>query len=242
MEIQNTKMQYVKSDMFNSSIHTLIFDLDNTLIDRNGATSLAIQLLLKTAGYHEPDRKTALEDIMQYDNWGYTDRVEFCTWFLHKYGKGEIRKLTPQAFLKVLQVMTVQRIQPDPQVQAALQSLATQFQFVLATNGGSNIQRAKLRQAALESFFQPEAIFISGEMECEKPDPLFFQKIIQQLQLDPGSTMSIGDNLINDIQAAAACGLFTCWVSHGREGVKGIQPNMVIKNVTETVKWTKQLI
>ena len=228
--------------MLNSSIHTLIFDLDNTLIDRNAATSLAIQLLLKTAGYHEPYWKTALDDIMQYDNWGYTDRVEFCSWFLHKYGKGEIQRLTPQAFLKVLQEMTVQKIQPDPQVQIALQSLATQFQLVLATNGSSHIQRAKLRQAELESFFQPEAIFVSGEMSCEKPNPLFFQKIIQQLQLDPGSTMSIGDNLINDIQAAAVCGLRTCWVSYGRAGVESIQPIKAITNITETGKWTKQLI
>jgi putative hydrolase of the HAD superfamily len=228
--------------MLNGSIHTLIFDLDNTLIDRNAAMRLAMQLFLKTAGYRDPERQTAIEDIMQNDNWGYTERTEFCTWFLHKYAKGEIRRLTPQAFLKVLQVMTVQRIQPNIEVNTVLHSLNNKYQFVLATNGGSNIQRAKLRQAELESFFQPEAIFISGEMGCEKPDPVFFQMIMQKLQLDPGSTMVIGDSLIHDIQGAAACGLFTCWVSHGREGIEGIQPNMVIKNITETVKWTKQLI
>jgi putative hydrolase of the HAD superfamily len=228
--------------MLNKSIHTLIFDLDNTLIDRNAALRAGLQILLKMWGYREPERQTVLDDIMQYDNWGYTNRDEFCSWLLHTYGKGESRRLTPQAFLKVLQVMTVQRIQPDSQVQAALHSLNNQYQLVLATNGGSKIQRAKLRQAELESFFQPEAIFISGEMDCEKPDPLFFQKIIRKLQLDPGSTMVIGDNLIYDIQGAAACGLFTCWMSHGREGLEGIQPNMVITNITEAAEWTRQLI
>ncbi len=227
--------------MLNGSIHTLIFDLDNTLIDRNGALRLGLQGLLKSV-YAEPERQTAIEDIMQYDNWGYTGRTEFCSWFLHTYGKGEFGKLTPKAFLKVLQVMIVQRIQPNIEVNTVLHSLNNHYQLVLATNGGSNIQRAKLRQAALESFFQSQAIFISGEMDCEKPDPLFFQKIMQKLQLDPGSTLVIGDSLIHDIQGAAACGLFTCWVSHGREGLEDIQPNMVITNITETVKWTKQLI
>jgi putative hydrolase of the HAD superfamily len=228
--------------MLNKSIHTLIFDLDNTLIDRNAALRAGLQILLKMWGYREPERQTVLDDMMQYDRWGYTNRDEFCSWLLEAYGKRESRRLTPQAFLKVLQVMIVQRIQPDSQVQAALHSLNNQYQLVLATNGGSKIQRAKLRQAELESFFQPEAIFISGEMDCEKPDPLFFQKIMQKLQLDPGCTMVIGDNLMHDIQGAAACGLFTCWMSHGREGVEDIQPNMVIKNITETNEWTRQLI
>jgi putative hydrolase of the HAD superfamily len=228
--------------MLNGIINTLIFDLDNTLIDRNAALRLGMQVLLKTSGYAEPERQTVLDDIMQYDNWGYTNRDEFCSWFLHKYGKGEFGKLTPEAFLKVIQVMIVQRIKPNIEVNTILHSLNNHYQLVLATNGGSNIQRAKLRQAELESFFQPEAIFISGEMDCEKPDPVFFQKIIQMLQLHPGSTMVIGDNLIHDIQAASACGLRTCWVSHGRKNETAIRPHQVITNIMETSKWTKQLI
>lgn len=227
--------------MLNGTINTLIFDLDNTLIDRNGALQLGLQGLLKSV-YAEPERQTVIEDIMQYDNWGYTSRDEFCSWFLHTYGSEMFNNFKPERLLKVFQLMILQNMGPTPAVQAALQALTNQFQLVLATNGSSHIQRQKLRFAKLESFFQSQAIFISGEMGCEKPDPLFFQKIMQKLQLDPGSTLLIGDSLIHDIQAAAACGLFTCWVSHGREGVEGIQPNMVIKNITETVKWTKQLM
>ena len=232
--------------MLNGSINTLIFDLDNTLIDRNAALRLGLQGLLKRV-YAEPVRQTVLDDIMQYDNWGYTNRDEFCSWFLHTYGrevlgKEEFRYFTRERLLKIFQLMILQNMEPAPAVQAALHSLATQFQFVLATNGSSNIQRQKLRQAELETFFQPEAIFISGEMGCEKPDSLFFQKIMQKLQLDPGNTMVIGDSLYHDIQGAAACGLFTCWVSHGREGSASIQANKIITNITETGKWTKQLI
>jgi len=228
--------------MLTTAINTLIFDLDNTLIDRNAAMRLAVQVLLKMWGYHEPERQAALEDIMQYDNWGYTGREEFCSWLLHKYGKGEARKkMTPPSLLTVLQVMIAQKIKPDSSVQTVLRSLSAQFQLVLATNGGSKIQRAKLEQAQLQSFFQPEAIFISGEMDCEKPDPKFFQKIIGNLQLNPGSTLVIGDHLIHDIQAAAACGLRTCWVSHGRTGAEDMLPNQFITNITEISKWSKQL-
>ena len=123
-----------------------------------------------------------------------------------------------------------------------LQTLRGQYQLVLATNGGSRTQRAKIQQAQLEHFFKPENIFVSGEMEFEKPDPRYFKKIISDLQLDVTKAIVIGDNLHNDIEAANACGLYTCWVSHGREGGAGIQPTMTIKNITEISAWSKQLI
>jgi putative hydrolase of the HAD superfamily len=229
--------------MLTTAINTLIFDLDNTLIDRNAAMRLAVYDLLKLWGYQEPKLNTALEDIITYDNWGYTDRSLFCDWLLHKYIKGETwKKMTPPALLTALQVMIAQRIQPDPSIQTVLHFLTTQFQLVLASNGGSSIQRAKLRRAGLESFFQPKAIFISGEMKYEKPNPAFFQMIIQQLQLNATSTLVIGDNLVHDIMAPALCGILTCWVSHGRENEAGIRPNKIITNITEISKWSRLLI
>jgi putative hydrolase of the HAD superfamily len=228
--------------MLIESIDALIFDLDNTLIDRNAALRSGLQGFLKSLGFYEPERQAVLEDIMQYDNRGYTDRMELCSWFLHKYGKGEIGKLKPEYFFKAFQLLILQNLQPDAQVQAALQSLAIQFQIVLATNGSGDTQRQKLALAELESFFQPEAIFISGEMGCEKPDPQFYNNIIHTLQLNTERTMMIGDNLYHDIQAANAFGLYTCWVSHGREGEAGIQPHHIIKNITEISTWSKQLI
>jgi len=228
--------------MLTTKINTLIFDLDNTLIDRNAAMRLAVYDLLKIWGYREPQLKTAVEESIAYDNWGYTDRSVFCTWFLHKYAKGDFRtKMTVPALLTVFQVLMAQRIQPDPSVQEALHFLATQFQLVLATNGGSQVQRAKLRRAELEPFFQPKAIFISGEMKSEKPNPAFFQTIIQQLKLDPASTLVTGDNLIHDIMAPALCGMLTCWVSHGRQAETGIRPNKVITNITEISRWSRLL-
>jgi HAD superfamily hydrolase (TIGR01549 family) len=227
--------------MLTTPIHTLIFDLDNTLIDRNAAMRLALKDWLQAQGYEAAQLQTALHDSMQFDNWGYTGRSACCNWLLTTYGKSNRQKITPQVLLALLQQQLIQHLQPDEQINASLHALASDFRLVLASNGGSTTQRAKLRQAQLETFFQPEAIFISGEMGCEKPDHQFFKTIIRQLQLDAGGTMVIGDNLIHDIQAAQACGLHTCWVSHGRENTTTIRPHEVITNITETAKWSKQL-
>jgi HAD superfamily hydrolase (TIGR01662 family) len=227
--------------MLIETIDTLIFDLDNTLIDRNAAMRLSLHDWLSTQGYNGPGLQTALDDCMQYDNWGYTNRQHLCTWLLHNYAK-QNNDVTPQQLQHLLHVNNSRNVQPDPQVQALLQTLGSQYQLVLATNGGSRTQRAKIQQAQLEHFFKPENIFVSGEMEFEKPDPRYFKKIISDLQLDVTKAIVIGDNPYNDIQAANACGLYTCWVSHGREGEADIQPYMTIKNITEISAWSKQLI
>ncbi len=127
-------------------------------------------------------------------------------------------------------------------MQALLKTLQNQYQLVLATNGGSKTQRAKIEQAQLLDFFHPEDIFVSGEMEFENPIPGILKIIIDQLQLDVTKALVIGDNPHNDIQAANECGLNTCWVSYGREGEAGIQPTITIKSITEISAWSKQLI
>lgn len=222
-------------------IDTLIFDLDNTLIDRNAAMRQSLYDWLTVQGHKGVALQAALDDCMQHDNWGYTNRQEFATWLLHQYGDKQNNE-TPHQLQHLLHVNNSLNVQPDTTVQQLLQTLGTQYQLVLATNGGSKTQRAKIQQAQLEQFFQPRALFVSGEMEFEKPDPRYFKIIINELQLDATRAIVIGDNLYNDIQAANECGLYTCWVSHGREGATGIQPTITIKNITEAGAWSKQLI
>lgn len=215
--------------ILNMPFNTLIFDLDNTLIDRNRALRLAMEEWLDTQGYAGHRRRSALDDIMRQDQWGYTDRTAFGDWLLHTYG-------APDTIFKNI----ISHIRPDPSILSLLGTAKASFRLVLATNGGSIHQRAKLRQAQLESFFHPEAVFISAEMDLEKPDRRFFEKIINDLRLDPEKTMVIGDHLINDIVPALTCGLSTCWVSYGREGIAGIRPHRVIMTTTELSQWLLQ--
>jgi HAD superfamily hydrolase (TIGR01549 family) len=225
--------------MLIESIDTLIFDLDNTLIDRNAAMRQTIKNWLTGQGYTGKHLQTALADCMQRDNFGYADRLEFSAWMLSTYSR--TKDATAKQVQQLLHINNSRNVQPDPQVQMLLQDLRNHFLLVLATNGGSRTQRAKLQHSQLEGFFQPEAIYVSGEMEFEKPDPNYFKKIIEDLHLDVTTTLVIGDNLLNDIKAANECGLYTCWVSHGREKENGTEPTMTIRNITEISTWSSQL-
>lgn len=228
--------------MLIAPVHTLIFDLDNTMIDRNEAMRKGIGDWLLTQGWSELQSKAALNDIMKKDDWGYASRPAFCNWLLLTYGNEQSRNLSPQQMLDILLKNVIRHIYPDSSVSQCLQKGSGYFRLVLATNGGSITQRAKLKQAQLLAFFKPKSIFISQEVGFDKPDKRFYETIIESLQLEPADAMVIGDNPVNDIQAAAACDLLTCWVSHGREQLKQIRPNYVIKDITAINQWSQSQI
>lgn len=213
-------------------IDTLLLDLDNTLIDRNRAMRLTMDRWLSQQGYAPGQRAVALNAVMQADAWGYTSRQQLCEWLLHTYGGPARTEVTAASLLPWILSDILEHIVPDTQVQECLQKLSTRYRLVLATNGGSATQRGKLQRAGLDRFFEHNAIFISAEMGVQKPDPRFFQNIVEALQLVTGHTMMIGDHPEHDILAAQQGGLNTCWVSHGRQWRHQGTPGRVITHLT----------
>jgi putative hydrolase of the HAD superfamily len=230
-------------------IDTLLFDLDNTLIDRNQAMRatmrkwLGEQAYLKNAGQMVPgDGAQAtiekdLEDIMKQDRWGYADRLDFCSYLLHHHAAEATKERTAGQLFETIRQNIVCEIRPDPAILHLLQQVSRSFRLVLATNGHGLIQRAKLSQAGLQSFFQPGHIFISGEMGFDKPDKRFFIKILTDLTIAAAQAIMIGDHPVNDIEGARSCGLSTCWVSHGRQAGFGNRADRFIPKITAISNW-----
>lgn len=214
---------------------TLLFDLDNTLINRNSAMHKAMQHWLQ----HHTAPTSSLDAIMEKDSFGYADRIPFCQWLLDTFGAGDLPYNTAPALLAFIQQQLVANIHPEPEVNGLLQRLQQHYRLVLASNGSSRVQRAKLQQSGLNLFFHPSYIFISGEMEDEKPALSFFNTILSQLSLLPGNTLMIGDDYYKDVAAPRQCGLLTCWVSHGRQQPDGAAPDITIPHITELEQWLK---
>jgi HAD superfamily hydrolase (TIGR01549 family) len=200
------------------SCQTLIFDLDNTLFDRNASMRLAMQHWLQ----QHPEVPHTLDEIMERDGGGYTDRIVFCNWLMGTADAGSL--------LKAIQQQLLTYLQPDEAILQMLCQLKRHYQLVLASNGGSEVQRAKLAACGLTAYFPH--IFISGEMGKAKPAPAFFHHILDTLALNPADVLMIGDDPVNDIQAAQQCGIKTCWISQGR-AIHGINPEIVIEHITE---------
>ncbi|MBW8683169.1 HAD family hydrolase [Chitinophaga rhizophila] len=204
--------------------HTLIFDLDNTLIDRDTAMRQAMRQWLQ----QHPQVTYSLDQVMAYDNAGYTDRAVFCHWLMPG--------ADTTSLLRNIQRLLLQALKPDGEVLTMLEKLKEKHQLVLASNGSSAIQRAKLAACGLTDYFTH--IFISGEIGLAKPAPAFYQHILDVLAVSPAKILMTGDDTANDILPAQQCGLDTCWVSQGRKAA-GITPEIIITHLTELPIWTE---
>ena len=84
------------------------------------------------------------------------------------------------------------------------------YQIYGATNGVTAIQEGRLAHSTIASYFKE--VFISEQLQTQKPDPDFFEKVGQRI---PGfrkeQTLMIGDSLSADIAGGYAAGIDTVW-------------------------------
>ncbi|WP_406091443.1 HAD family hydrolase [Kitasatospora purpeofusca] len=82
------------------------------------------------------------------------------------------------------------------------------------TNGATDVQRAKL--TAIGILDRVDAVCISEEIGARKPEPEAFRVAVARFGGElPGDVWMVGDNPVTDIAGANAAGLRTIWISAG---------------------------
>jgi HAD superfamily hydrolase (TIGR01549 family) len=95
-----------------------------------------------------------------------------------------------------------------------LERLAAEVPLALVTNGPPDIQRLKIEQAGIGSYFS--AVVISGAVGLGKPDPAVFGRALELLDVAPENAVMVGDSWERDVAGALASGIRPVWISHGR--------------------------
>ena len=72
-----------------------------------------------------------------------------------------------------------------------------------------------------------EALFISAELGCMKPDPRFFRAVETQLGTPPASLLLVGDDLVNDHQGARAAGWQSILLDREKQGQAPVIASLV---------------
>ena len=91
-----------------------------------------------------------------------------------------------------------------------LEALSPRYSLHLATNGASAVQRRRLADSGILTYFQN--IFISEEVGFHKPSPAFFLACFAAIPgFDHTSALMVGDSLTSDIRGGRNAGLRTCW-------------------------------
>ena len=98
------------------------------------------------------------------------------------------------------------------------------YELYAATNGITAIQTGRLAQSGLAPYFNQ--VFISEQLQTQKPDAQFYEKIGQQITgFDKEKALMIGDSLTADIQGGNNAGIDTIWYNpHHLVNKTGAQP------------------
>ena len=106
--------------------------------------------------------------------------------------------------------------------------------LALITNGTSAGQRAKIQRFGLEGNF--DHILIEGELGIGKPEREFYLAAMDALETDPSDTWCVGDNLIWEVEAPQALGIYSVWVDRFGTGLPAeshVKPDRTVKSIAE---------
>jgi putative hydrolase of the HAD superfamily len=172
-------------------LHAVLFDLDNTLVDRDRAFRECTETVFSDAAVRR--------ELLQLDDGGHGAREALLdAWERH------VGSPMTQVMLGSL---IADRLQPDRSLLDALRSLSASVKLGIITNGGSETQRRKIRTAGLNEVIPHERVWVSAEVGKAKPDPGIFLLAIQSLGVAAGNCLFIGDHERHDLAGAIAAGM-----------------------------------
>lgn len=192
-----------------------LFDADNTLLDFSRAERTAVSLCLSARGLPADDATTSLYATINDGHW---KRLE--------QGLTTRDRLKSERFADLFSQLGYTG---DPNIMAAdyeatlarqcflidgalelIQALHGKCRLFIVTNGTASVQKSRFGSCPLAPYF--EASFISEEMECHKPEKIFFDRVASAIpNFDPRQAIVIGDSLTSDIQGGINAGMDTCW-------------------------------
>lgn len=210
-------------------IKAILFDLDETLIDR---AETMRRFLMAQYGYFPElshHSSTAFANTcLSYQENGYADKLEAYASACNELGFMD-RDFAVRLFADFKERYGADPI-VFPRVVETLKTLQISYRIGLVTNGRTRGQMAKIEAAGIGAFLT--SICISESIGCKKPDERIFKACLDELAVQPGEAVFVGDNPIADIEPAKNLGMFAVWVSNPHLSAPGVCDG-IITNVSE---------
>ena len=209
--------------------HLALFDLDNTLVDRQAVFYRWAESFVSRRGLG----KGAISLLCELDDDGFAPREVVFEATRQRWGLHEsVEELVGEYRATYLTFYT-----PDPAVIGALDRLRQAEWRVGVVTNGPTTQHAKLELAGLGDLV--DACCVSDEVGAAKPDRRIFEQAV--LRCAGGgrpatSIVMVGDAPGADIGGGRAMGFRTIWMHRGRTWpLTDYLPDMSVASVAEAV-------
>ncbi|MEW9180671.1 HAD-IA family hydrolase [Bacillus mycoides] len=201
----------------------MLFDLDDTLLDRDKAVDNLFLLVLEKCYEDVSDtvKNNMLQKFKEYDKreYGINDKTivleSLFDEFAPKYRlpRNYIQDFWNENFPKCFSI--------DQNTILFLNHIKRHFKVGIITNGSTQRQKAKIINTGLNEYF--DTIIISEEVGFSKPDKRIFELALNKLNVQSEDVLFVGDDLEKDIAGCQNANIKGIWFN----------PNM-IKNNTDT--------
>lgn len=199
----------------------LLIDLDNTLLDFDGAQQMALQKLFAAC-----DIPATAENFAAYK------QINDALWAQLEQGQISKSKLQVRRFAQLLEFLGRAgdgRVALDPAkineryleflagcgpvlpgADEFLEEMAEVATIAVISNGIYKAQKGRIAASGLEKYF--DAVFVSEKLGCQKPQRRFFDTALKTLGVSRRQrVLVVGDSLSADIRGGLDAGLDTCW-------------------------------
>ena len=200
--------------VFNAG-NAVLFDLDDTLVDRDRARDRFFSFLLNR---YFPDLKPEgaawserMDNLRTLDRGGRGSKAA-----MHDYlfGAGPVRPvMSTAAFVGLMRSKIATYTAWADGAEPLLRCLQARKHPMAVVTNGSESQRDKIETLDATRYF--EAVLISGEVGIAKPDPGIFRQALSRLDAAPGQTVFVGDSMEHDIAGARKAGMMTVYIRKG---------------------------
>ncbi len=232
---------------------TLIFDLDDTLIDNCQSIKYAFKIMINELGI------SFSEDL--FKKWQKFDTEYWHTWESGSMDKPntiitldeKITYLRANRFINFFNNLAVdfakvvklneiyccmlgENIIEIPNARKLLQELKLNYEIIIATNGPRGAAINKVMKAKLDNYIS--FIVSSEEVGFSKPMPQFFDFMFNKIEnKDKSKMLLIGDSLTTDVLGGMKNGLDTCWFNPNNLPIKEkYMPTITINNLLQLKK------
>ena len=218
----------------------LLLDLDDTLLDFGASEADGLRKTLRSIGIEPTDKI-----VRRYSE------INDAQWKLLEQGKLtriEVKRRRFELLFAWLGVecdvestrLYYENVLSETHVffegaEQFLKDVYGKYALYIVSNGTTAVQNGRIASAGIAHYF--DAIFLSEEIGCVKPQREFFERCFAQIpDFDAADAIVLGDSLTSDIQGGINAGIRTCWFNpRGKAGCEDIRPDFEVRTLAEFV-------